>query len=168
VAVPCTGHRHPEPAARRGGEGRRRLRLARRRDGLLHESGTRPEGRGDPKAGLRKVHRHYRQQGETKGEGGGGAHLGLAGGRPEAVEGQGRRVGAVWGELRRRGRRTGVGMAELRCSDGLLLLAQLDVLHLLALLLLLLSYWCSGDKRGTGRAVARVWGSGLGVLKERP
>jgi hypothetical protein len=28
VAVPCAGHRHPGPAARHGGEGRRRLRGA--------------------------------------------------------------------------------------------------------------------------------------------
>jgi hypothetical protein len=76
------------------------------------------------------------------------------------VAGRGRQVGAVQGQRQYRGRHTGAGVVELRCSDGLLLLAQL--------LLLLLSCWCGGSKRGTGGAVARVWGSSLGVLKERP
>jgi hypothetical protein len=62
----------------------------------------------------------------------------------------------------------GAGLVKLRGGDGLLLLAQLDILHLLALLLLLLFYWCGGGKRRIGGAVARVSGGGLGVLKGRP
>jgi hypothetical protein len=40
VAVPSAGHRHLGPTAQRDGGRRRQLRLARRRDGLLHKSGT--------------------------------------------------------------------------------------------------------------------------------
>jgi hypothetical protein len=47
-------------------------------------------------------------------------------------------------------------MAELRCGDGLPLLAQLDVLHLLALLLLLLFFSSSS---GVVTAIGkRAWG----------
>jgi hypothetical protein len=37
MAVPCAGHRHPEPATQRSGGGRRRLRGALRHDGSLHK-----------------------------------------------------------------------------------------------------------------------------------
>jgi hypothetical protein len=37
MAVPCVGHRHPGPATRRDGGGRRRLRGALQRDGSLHK-----------------------------------------------------------------------------------------------------------------------------------
>jgi hypothetical protein len=88
--------------------------------------------------------------------GGGGAHRGLASRILGTAAGWCRRVGAMQGEQLRRGHRAGAGMAELRCGDGLPLLAQLDVLHLLALLLLLLFFSSSS---GVVTAIGkRAWG----------
>jgi hypothetical protein len=48
-------------------EGDGGCRLIGRCGGLLHKSGTRPDGRGGPNARLRRVHRHRRQH-EDRGE----------------------------------------------------------------------------------------------------
>jgi hypothetical protein len=77
-----------------------------------------------------------------------------------------RQVGAVQGVRLRQGRRSGAGVAKLRCGDGLLLLVQLEVLHPLALLLPLLFFSSSSAGAATAarekQGVGRVLDSGLG------
>jgi hypothetical protein len=75
VAVPCAGHRHHGPAARCGGERRRRLRGMRRRDGLLHKNGAKAgKGRG-PRDGYTEGSSAWSAAvGKSRGYGGNSAH----------------------------------------------------------------------------------------------
>jgi hypothetical protein len=97
-------------------EGRRRLRGARRRVGLLQKQmARRPEGARIPTAVLRWVHRRPVAHAGSRGKKGTAAVIltgGAEGERAGAVAGRGRRVVAVQEEPQRRWRRSGRRLGE--------------------------------------------------------
>jgi hypothetical protein len=107
VAVPCAGHQHPGPKYDAAAERRRRLWGRRRCDGApAQEVAQGPGGKGVLRLGYGGLIGLAGSRGK-EGEGSSGAHRGLASGVFGAVAGWCRRVGAVQGERRRQGHRTG-------------------------------------------------------------
>jgi hypothetical protein len=115
VAVPCARHRHSGPAARCGGEGRRRLRGAEAaRRVPAQEAAWRPDGRGSPRVGYRGFISGAGGRGERKGEVAAALTEGSLVRGCDAVAGRRRWVDAGQGTQLHRCRRSGAGLAELR------------------------------------------------------
>jgi hypothetical protein len=92
--------------------------------GLLHKSGTRPDGEGDPKAGLRRAHRHCRQH-DGEGRRQRCSPVELSSEVPGAVTGWCRWAGAVQGVRLRRCHRSGAGVVKTLWHGDILILLTL-------------------------------------------
>jgi hypothetical protein len=161
VAVPCEGHRHPGPTARRGSvEVTAAAGKTGGATGLVQKRwhSGRME-RGSPKAGYRGLIDGAGSRGEGKERAAAVLIEGSQAGDPNRW-----RAGAGGSELCRTRSFVGVvvrgaGLGELRCGDGLLL----------ALLFSSTPFFSSSAGAATaGRGkteAAGFWGSGLGVLK---
>jgi hypothetical protein len=155
VGVPCAGHRHTGPAARRvGGAATAAAGMTAARRVPARKDGTAAEGKWGSYGRLRKAPRHRRQQGKGKGMAAAARLTGEAGAEGAPGSGEARpagrgRAGCAAASVSSYGRRRGDALGGV----GVLLLELFSSSS---------SLGCGDGGRETGARVARVSGGGSG------